>query len=226
MKKKLFAGLVLVLAGTALYAASAASAAFPQFWTSTAKAVKLRDVTTPPKGQPDAMEFANEGPLVMGISTTEEPVFCNEVEIGTTPIVNTGLAETKLSLPFGVAEGDLCKQPMAGHVIEVPTYFDTSAAGVVPATITVAGPPNIATIHKLKLSLNKAGVFCTVSLEGVKGEIHNIAEGFAEEAPPNLNVAFEGPTAVTCGKFKGGGFVIMHVSLETMSTTTDTAWVE
>jgi hypothetical protein len=228
MNKKLSAGLILILAGAALYAASAASAAFPQFWTNVTKTVKYRDVTTLPKGQPDAMQWSNEGPLLIAVRPTEEPILCNEVELGTVPLVNTGVLETKLAAPFGVAEGDECIQrTAAGGPVEVPVYFDTNSAGVVPATITVAGgPPNIATIHRLKLSVAKPGEFCTVNAEGVKGEIHNLPEGFAEEVPPNINIFFEGPTIITCPGFKGAGFISFHVYLDTMSPNTDTAFVE
>jgi hypothetical protein len=215
---------MFAFAGTVLYA-PAASAAFPQFWTSAAKTKLLRSVTAVPKNQPDAIQFDNEGPIVIGISSAEEPILCNEVEIGTTVVVNNGELETKLALPFGVAEGDNCHQRIPGAEIEVPTYFDTTPAGVVPANITVT-PPNIATLHKLKLSHDKKGVFCTSSLEGAKGPILNVAEGFVEESPPNLKLTLEGPTTVTCAGVKTAGFFIGHFFLETMSTTTDTAFLE
>ncbi len=226
MSKRLAAGLMFVLAAAVLYApATTSAAAFPQFWTTSAKTKLLRSVAVLPKNQPDAMEFDNESPVVIGISSSEEPIFCNEVEIGTTVVVNSGELETKLALPFGVAEGDNCHQRIPGAELEVPTYFDTTAAGVVPATITVA-PPNIATLHKLKLSHDKKGVFCTSVLEGLKGPIENAAEPFVEESPPNLKLALEGPTAVTCAGKKTAGFFMGHFFLETMSTTTDTAFLE
>jgi hypothetical protein len=227
MKSKLLAGFISVLVAGAVTAAPASAAPFPQFWTNVTKTTLLRSVTSVPKNQPDAMEFANEGPVVFVLSSKEPPIFCNEVELGTTVLVNSGALETKLALPFGVAEGDNCIQELPSGVIDVPTYFDTGATGAVPATITVTGgPPFVATVHKLKLSHNKAGRFCTSDLEGIKGEVKNVVEGFVEESPPNLNVSFEGaPITVTCGKTKEKGVFIAHFFLETMSTTTDTAFV-
>ncbi|HWX96153.1 MAG TPA: hypothetical protein VNZ01_04805 [Solirubrobacteraceae bacterium] len=228
MKKKLLIGLLSVLSAGAMSAAAASAAPFPQFWTTSAKTTLLRSVTSLPKNQPDAMQFSNEGPVVFILSSREKAIVCNEVELGTTVLVNSGELETKLALPFGVAEGDNCVQEVAsGGTIDVPTYFDTLATGAVPATITVTGgPPFIATVHKLKLSHNKAGTFCTSNLEGIKGEIKNVAEGFVEESPPNLNLSFEGvPIAVTCGSVKTGGVLIAHFFLDTMSTTTDTTFI-
>jgi len=230
MSKKLLIGVACVLIVGALSAASASAAAFPQFWTDSTKTTLLRSVTAVPKNQPDALEWVNNGPVefVLTPSTKEAPVLCNEVEFGTTVLVNSGELETKLALPFGVAEGDDCIQDMPGGVIEVPTYFDTGANGVVPASITFTGakPPFIATLHKLKFSLNKSRTFCTVSLEGAKGTVENVVEGFVEESPPNLNMTFPGvPTSVICGTTKLKGIFAANFFLETMSTTTDTAFL-
>jgi hypothetical protein len=228
MKKTLIVALSSVLVGAGLSAVPASAAPFPQFWTDSTKTTLLRSVTSVPKSQPDAMEFANNGPVLFANRTKEEPpIFCNEVEFGTTVVVNSGALETKLALPFGVAEGDNCNQDNPAGVVNVPTYFDTGANGVVPATITVTGgPPFIATVHKLKLSQNRPAGFCTVNLEGIKGELHNVVEGFVEEAPPNLNVGFEGvPITTTCGKKKFAEIFVANFFLETMSTTTDTAFI-
>jgi hypothetical protein len=84
----------------------------------------------------------------------------------------------------------------------------------------------MATIHKVKLSLNKGAAFCTTSLEGAKGEIVNVLEGFVEESPPNLGMNFEGvPVTTTCAGVKTVGPFVAHFFLDTMSTTTDTAFV-
>jgi hypothetical protein len=57
------------------------------------------------------------------------------------------------------------------------------------------------------------------------GELVNQPEGFVEESPPNLHVTLAGKTAVTCGTKKFEGTFVGLFFLETMSTTTDTAWV-
>ena len=227
MKKQLLIGALSVLIVGVLSAAPAAAAPFPQFWTSSAKTTLLRSVTAAPINQPDAMQFSNEGPVVFILSSSEPAVVCNEVEIGSTVLVNTGELEAKLAVPFGVAEGDECVQEFPARTLVVPTYFDTGPSGAMPTTITVTGgPPFIATVHKLKLSHNKAGTFCTTNLEGIKGEFKNVAEGFVEESPPNLNLSFEGvPISFACGASKGKGVFIAHFFLDTMSTTTDTAFI-
>jgi hypothetical protein len=225
MKKTLVICLLSAVVGGSVFVAPSFGAAFPQFWTDATKTTLLRSVTALPKNQPDAMEFGNEGPVAFLIRN-EPPIECNEVEFGTTVLVNTGALESKLALPFGVAEGDNCHQPFSGGLIPVPTYFDTTAAGVVPATITVTGPPLAATLHKLAFSHNIKGAFCTTNLEGAKGEIKNVEAGFVEESPPNLSLIFEAvPMAVTCGKAKTAGVFFAHFFLETMSTLTDTAFV-
>jgi hypothetical protein len=233
MKTKLLVGLASVLAVGALSAAPAFAS--PRLWTDATETTLLRDVASPPKAQPDALEFVNDQPVVIQLSTAteeESPIFCNEVEIGTTVVANNRLikeiVETKLAVPFGVAEGDECVQYFPGGVLTVPTYFDTSGNGAVKGTITITGggPQFLATINKLRLSVNRAGVFCTVYLEGVQGVLSNVAEGFVEESPPNLNVGFEGPTLIKCPHAKKkSGYFAAHFFLETMSTTTDTAWV-
>jgi hypothetical protein len=229
MKPKLLLGSLLVLVLGALSAAPAFAKA-PHLFTNVTETVPLRSVLATPKNQPDALEWAAERPMLFtfGEATKEGPVECNEVELGTTVVANgvnaKGVEETKLALPFGVAEGDDCLQSIPGAVIEVPTYFDTGATGVVPATITITGgPPFIATVHKLKFSLNKAGTFCTVTTEP-SGELVNQPEGFVEESPPNLHVTLAGTTSVLCGMKKSTGTFVGLFFLETMSTTTDTAW--
>lgn len=64
-----------------------------------------------------------------------------------------------------------------------------------------------------------------MDLEGVSGEILNVTSGFVEESPPNLNVGFAGPVSITCGKTKLAGAFSGKFFLETMSTTTDTAFI-
>jgi hypothetical protein len=232
MKNKLLVGLASLLVVGALSAASAFAA--PRLWTDSTETTLLRSVTSVPKLQPDALEFINEGPELFQLNTAKEeepPIVCYEVELGTTVVANDSLVkenlETKLALPFGVAEGDQCSQELPAGPLMVPTYFDTSTTGGVKATITITGgPPFIATIKRLKLSLNKGGTFCTVWIENVTGELVNALEPFVEEAPPNLNVTFAGPTKVACqGAKKTTGFVAARFFLETMSTTTDTAWI-
>src|SRR5258706_581490 len=81
-------------------------------------------------------------------------------------------------------------------------------------------------IQKLKLSQNREGNFCTLSLAGVKGEIINPLGGFVEESPPNLEAKFSsGGIPVTCGKAKTKEIFSASFTLETPSTTTDTAWI-
>jgi hypothetical protein len=229
MKAKSLVGALLVLVLGALAAAPAFAKA-PHLFTNVTEKTLLRSVISTPRNQPDALEWAAERPMMFTFAgTMEGPVECNEVELGTTVVANgvnaKGVEETKLALPFGVAEGDDCMQSIPGALIEVPTYFDTGATGVVPATITITGgPPFIATVHKLKFSLNKAGTFCTVATEP-SGELVNQPEGFVEESPPNLHVTLAGKTAVTCGMKKLEGTFVGLFFLETMSTTTDTAWV-
>jgi len=226
MKKKLLVGVISALAGGAASVAPASAAPFPQFWTNATKTTLLRSVTTVPKNQPDAMEFANNGPVLF-VTPAGGPIVCNEVEFGATVVVNSGELETKLALPFGIAEGDDCIQE-AARAFDVPTYFDTGATGVVPANITFTGaaPPFTSIIHKLKLSQNRAGAFCTVNLEKVVGKVENVVEGFVEESPPNLSMNIEGfPITTTCGKTKLKEMLFAHFFLETMSTTTDTAFL-
>jgi hypothetical protein len=244
MTKKVLLGLMLVL-GVGALSAAPALAHTPQFWTDKTETLKLRSVTsTPSKLQPDALEFSNNGPLETVIKTIatkkegseEKTVLCTEVEFGTTVVVNSPEGEKnhedELAMPFGIAEGDACEEGKSGAA--VPTYFDTTAVGVVPATVTFSGGPEptaiIATVHKLKLSENIGSAFCTLSLEGAKGEVHNSSGPFVEESTPNLNVQFtkaalsgscvEGPiTRKFTGTFTANYF------LETMSTLTDTAWI-
>jgi hypothetical protein len=226
MKKNFLVVLISMLVLGGLVAASAAAAPFPIFWTDKTETELLRSVTATPQNQPDALEFVNNPP--MEITWGKQPIiFCHEVEFGTTVVVNGGAIETKLALPFGVAEGDECLQSTEEGLIMVRTYFDTTAKGVVPATITITGgPPFVATIHKLKLSQNKAGLFCTVNLNGVKGEFFNSPGPFVEEGPPNLTLTVPPtPVKITGTGCPGTGVFQATFYLETMSTITDTAWI-
>jgi hypothetical protein len=159
-----------------------------------------------------------------------KPITCTELEFGTTVVGNNSLVksvvETKLAMPFGVAEGDDCTtENSAGATESVPTYFDTTATGAVPATITLTGPPFMATFKKLKLSQKIEGTFCTVSIEGVTGEVTNATAGFVEESPPNLNVSVSALVPVACPGEKVKAEVKARFFLETMSTVTDTAFI-
>jgi hypothetical protein len=230
MKPKLLLGSLLVLVLGALSAAPAFAKA-PHLYTDHFEKTLLRSVTSTPKNQPDALEWANNGPMIFTFETAtgEPPIECSEVELGTTVVANgvnaKGVEETKLAMPFGIAEGDDCIQNFPAAPLQVPTYFDTTAAGVVPAVVTITGgPPFVAKITKLKLSVNKAGAFCTIGVEPA-GELINVAEGFVEESPPNLNVTLAGKTGVACPGKKFSGTFVANFFLETMSTTTDTAWV-
>lgn len=240
MMKKFLAGLVSVLVIGGLSAAP--TFAFPQFWSDNTKTTLLRSVTSSPKDQPDALEFNNKEPVVSVvhfIQTAREKkekkelppvtVVCSEMEFGTTVLVNNGEAETKLALPFGVDEGDECFGPGESYV---PTYFDTNAAGAVPATITFTGvnPNIIAHIHKLKFSSDVAGTFCTTTFEGIEGKVENVTSGFMEEMPPNLNLQFTNAIGTgTCVEKETRKIKVeltANFFLETMSTITDTAFIE
>jgi hypothetical protein len=244
MKSKVLLGVMSALLVGALSAAPT-FAHVPQFWTDKTETTLLRSVTSlPSKLQPDAMEFVNNGPIETTIRTIptmkektveERTVACTEVELGTTVLVNNPeggkTLENELAMPFGIAEGDSCAEPAGGPAI--PTYFDTSAAGVVPARVTFSGGPKptpiFATIHKLKLSENIGGFFCTLTLEGAKAEVNDSTGPFTEEAPPNLNLQFtRAPLTGSCeGKIvrKLKGEFTANFYLETMSTLTDTAWI-
>jgi hypothetical protein len=229
MKPKLLLGSLFVLVLGALSAAPA-FAKSPHLYTDHFEKVLLRSVVETPKNQPDALEWANDGPVFFTFEVTgEPPVECSEMELGTTVVANhvnaKGLEETKLAMPFGIAEGDDCIQNFPAAPLQVPTYFDTTAAGVVPAVVTITGgPPFIAKITKLKFSLDKAGTWCTLGGEPT-GELINVGEGFVEESPPNLNVTLATKTGGVCGGKKFSGTFVGNFFLETMSTTTDTAWV-
>jgi hypothetical protein len=210
----------------------ASALAVPQLWADKTRTTLLRDVNTTPAHQPDALELANNGNVEL--KTTPGTITCGEVELGSTVVSNTA-ALAKLALPFGVAEGDNCN--VSG--LNVPTYFDTLAAGPVGnaangnvASITFTEPKAgevTATLTDLKLSHNIPGIgFCTSNLSGIKAPVTNVMAGFVEENPPNLNVQFTKVkvpiTGVTgCpaeGEFTGNFF------LETPSTTSDTGFVE
>lgn len=189
----------------------------------------LRDVKTTPVNQPDALEFVNNGNVVL--KTSVGTLTCTEVEFGTT-VLNakaTATTEVELAVPFGVAEGP--------EDCTVPTYFDTLATGAVGnsangkvASVSIAdsgaGTEIVATLHNLKFSQNITGIgFCTGNLDGVKGKVENSEGPFVEEAPPNLNVQFtekeltvSGTGCPTTAKLTANFF------LETPSTSTETAW--
>jgi hypothetical protein len=229
--KHLLAGLTAGLVAAAVYAAPAAAS--PTLWTNSEQKVPLRSVTSVPKNQPDALEFSNEGPVEFKLMRKGfiKPITCSEVEFGTTVVGNNSLVgsvvQTLLAMPFGVAEGDDCNTVnSAGFPEAVPTYFDTNAKGLGLATITLTGTgPFFATIKKLKLSQEVEGAFCTVTVENVTGEITNVTAGFVEESPPNLNMSLNAIVPVVCPKEKVKTEIAARFFLETMSTTTDTAFI-
>jgi hypothetical protein len=229
MTKKVLSSVLLVLIAGALTAGVAYGS--PRLWTDSSEKTLLRSVKATPKNQPDALEFVNEGNVSFKffIEGAVKTVTCSEIEAGTTVVANNELVkvvETKLAMPFGVAEGDDCTIPnTAGELESAPVYFDTNAAGAVPATITLTGPPFEATLHKLKLSLNVQGKFCTANLEGVTGVVANATEGFVEESPANLNLTVNSTVPVSCPPNKGNLEVKARFFAETMSTTTDTAFI-
>src|SRR2546422_11369802 len=104
--KHVLVGLAAGLIAGALFAVPAS--ATPRLWTDRTQTTLLRSVTSEPKNQPDALEFANEGPvsfLLMRLGFIK-PITCTELEFGTTVVGNNSLVksvvETKLALPFGV----------------------------------------------------------------------------------------------------------------------------
>jgi hypothetical protein len=235
MRKGLLVGLASAAISSAVMA-SAASAA-PKFFDKEG-GVLLRSVSSlPSKDQPAAIEFGTveAASYVLNFSAAESlTIVCHEVEYGTTVLTNTleGVeGENKLALPFAVAEGDECMGGAAGGLI--PTYFDTTAAGALPATITFSGvlPAITAKLHKLKISFEiTPGVFCTATFEGTPGEVVDVKGPFAEESMPNTFIHFsKAPFSGTCAtkpikKFTGELTTLMFV--ETPSTATDTVWIE
>jgi hypothetical protein len=233
MRKGLLVGLASAMIGSALVV-SAASAA-PMFFNEKG-GIPLRSVATlPSKNQPAAIEFGTVEGAKYRLNLAKGgkiEIVCREVEYGTTVVTNSPEAvvtENKLALPFGVAEGDECSGSGAGPV---PTYFDTTAAGVVPATITFSGvlPAITAKLHKLKISFETSpGVFCTATFEGTPGEVVDVPGPFAEESFPNTFIHFGAvPFTGTCTppieKFTGELSTMMFV--ESPSTATDTVWIE
>jgi hypothetical protein len=230
MRKKALGSLVFVLAAGALAAGAAYGS--PRLWTDSSETKLLRSVKAIPTNQPDALEFVNEGPVgfLLFAKGFVRTITCGELEYGTTVVANDELVktevETKLALPFGVAEGDECTTVnSAGLPESVPIYFDTNAAGAVPGNITLSGPAFEATLHKLRLSENVEGQFCTANLEGAKGPVSNATSGFVEESPPNLSVAINAIVPTVCGKEKVKEEIKGRFFVETMSTATDTVFI-
>jgi hypothetical protein len=226
--KRLITTLTTILLG--VLATAPVSQAFPRFYTDSSMTTPLRGtLTSTPRLQPDALEFNNQGAVELQLGPAgTPPVVCKELEFGTTPVINNGFLQTRLALPFGVAEGDTCVGvSSAGTSITVPIYFDTLPTGAVPAFITVTGgPPFVATFHRLRLSVDREGQFCTANLEGVTGEFFNVTGGFVEEAPPNLLLVIKfAPISVACEGAVTTGHITALFYLESMSTTTDTAFI-
>ena len=206
----------------------------------------LRDVNTAPAGQPDALEFVNNGNLVLsGLAGLEEAITCKEAEFGTTVLqakATEAKPSTQLAIPFGVVEGDECETKAGGLKFKVPTWFDTLASGAVGnsvngnvATVNISDKspetPITATLHDLKFSQNIGGKFCVGNLDGLAGTVANSEGPFVEEKIPNLNVQFTNvvvpvSNAVGSTGCPTEGKLTANFFLETMSTTTDTAWFE
>jgi hypothetical protein len=238
MKVKLLVSLATALTIGALSAAPALAS--PMFWTNATKTTPLRDLKTSPTDHPDIVEFANQGPVTfsMELPTGEVTVVCKRVELGATTIINNGVEETMLSVPFGVFEGDQCVRS-TGFL--VPTRFETlppgEGTGVVgtatkTAIITVTGSsaPFTATIHYMTISQDFGGKFCAWNLDQIPGLIENTTEAFVEEAPPNLSLKFHAVEVPVKNMTKSEGCpktgqFSAEFFLETMSTATDTAFV-
>ena len=224
---------------------AAQASALPALFRSEQGGPLLRSVSTlPSKLQPDAIEFNNESEVTFTLrflpnkiekEEVVEAVVCTEFELGTAVVTNAleGVEENKLSLPWGIAEGENCT--LEGGTA-VPTYFDTNASGVVPATITFLRtvPERAqATVHKLKLSYVIGKRFCTASFEGMQGTVVDSKGPFSsltEEGPPNTYIEFaKAPFKGLCeGKpaRKFNGELSAKFFVETMSTLTDTVWIE
>jgi hypothetical protein len=239
MKKALLVALTTLLVG-GLFAASASAA--PRFFEEKGGPLLRSVATLPSKLQPSAIEFnAIEGVTwrfkFLPETTKEElQVHCNEVEVGTTVVTNLieeKENENKLAMPFGVAEGDECFGGNSGGF--VPTFFDTNAAGAVPATITFGGvlPAITAKLHKLKMSFEPLPEeFCTATFENTPGEVVDVGGPFSEESFPNTFIAFRSAhftgSCVPVGKplKKFNGELTATLFVETPSTVTDTVWIE
>jgi hypothetical protein len=219
-----------------LFALTASSAlAIPRLWADKTLTTALRDVTTEPsKGQPDSLEFNNNGnvTLVTSIGT----VTCTELEFGSSVLNNNGTTAPALAIPWGVAEADNCSAP---GLANIQTLFDTLTTGVVgeagtTASVTITGTKVLGftgTLHNLKFSQKLVAAWCTGSLGGLTGKINNSEGPFVEESPPNLNIQFteiKVPITKTggTGECPTEGKLTGNFFLETPSTATDTAWVE
>jgi alpha-tubulin suppressor-like RCC1 family protein len=216
----------------------------PRLWNEETPSTRtlLRSVSSEPKNQPAALEFANSGSVeIEAGSPVEKPagslVDCTEVELGMTVVVNSE-NELKLKMPFGVAEGDNCVDQFGKAF--VPTYFDTTAAGVVPAAFKITEPvagsrQYVATITNLLLSQKYPERFCTDNLSGIKATaVENGLGALSEESAANLHIRIiDAPISVSCAPIgnptkreRFTGRVSADFFLETMSTTTDTAFIE
>jgi hypothetical protein len=239
MQTKLFVSvLVAVLAVAALCALPAMAS--PVFWTDASKTTPLRDRETSPKDHPDTLEFANQGPVTFSavFPAGTVSVSCSEVELGTTVVINDGVEETTLSVPFGLFQGNQCVGsdgfPVPTRVQALPPGQGTGVVGTAPDTalITVAGsaPPFIATLHHMVIWQDFGGKFCAWNLDLVGGLLDNATAEFVEEAPANLSMRFsEVEVPITHPRGTAGcpttGTFSAEFLLETMSTDTDTAFI-
>ncbi len=205
--------------------------------------------------QVDSLEWVNEGEVAFTLEPRAPTgfVLCDEVELGTTVLVNSGEEETKLVLPWGVAEGfssELRREPERSRGCRtaatepVHTYFDILRNGAVGTELRVASitfpEPEAAReaaeerwtveVHNFSISQRLAGSFCTVHLSGVRGTTENVTEGFVEESPPNLNITFTEQKLAVTPAGKGQRCpqeeeLNARFFLETPSTETDTAFL-
>jgi len=176
----------------AFFAGQALAAADDALYTDNTATTLLRDIKSTPVNAPGALEFVNNGNFIVNAAGGVFTNTCSEVEFGTYITDNGGgnLGLSKLSLPFGLFEGDNCNSQM---------FFDTTSdAGhpaATPALITIAdtgaGGADQATVTGLQLTVSFGGTFCTFS-GNLVGSITNSNGPFNEETTPNLQLDFSG----------------------------------
>jgi hypothetical protein len=215
-------------------AASAFAVAGPRIYNQKGEPRQLLLDATGESKTPDVLEFANNGTVKFEYEAAglKKTLACREIELGGAVISNTE-SLLKLGVPFAVSEGDDCETGGASII----NRFETTAEGVVGspalnkvASITVTGTaePYTATVGNLKMGQAFLGIgLCIFNLNGVAGTVRNVTGEFVEEKPPNLNIQFtlahvpmEGATGCPKEASLTGNFF-----LETMSTTTDTAFI-
>jgi hypothetical protein len=222
----------------ALALTSRPALAGPRFWTNERRETLLRDVkSTPNENQPDAVEFVNNGNIMLKTSggLINPTITCKEIEFGGAVLSNTE-AVAKVTVASGVAEGDECTDENNNRV---RMLFDTLVSGAVGnvtngdvATFTVSGEksPFTATMNDLSWSFNDpwigSSIWCTASAGGITAEVTNSKGPFVEEAGPNLQLKFQEAPVSVAGT---GCWTAMKLTgqfvLETASNAPETAWV-